>query len=57
MASFQDDLDLDEHLPSNPPLVAELVPSKNVTLSSEEEECSRFSIVAEDTGLEQEKKR
>ncbi|XP_063172616.1 rab-like protein 6 [Candoia aspera] len=58
VAGFQDDLDLDEHLSSKPPLVAELVPSKNVTLSSEEEECSKFSIMmAEDTGFEQEKKR
>ncbi|KAM6431106.1 rab-like protein 6 isoform 2-T2 [Liasis olivaceus] len=58
VAGFQDDLDLDEHLSSKPPLAAELAPSKNVTLSSEEDECSKFSIkVAEDTGLEQEKKR
>lgn len=58
MAGFQDDLDLDERLFSKPPLAAELVPSKNVNLSSEEEEPSKFSIVgAVDAALEQEKKR
>ncbi|XP_039200851.1 rab-like protein 6 [Crotalus tigris] len=58
VAGFQDDLDLDERLSSKPPLAAELVPSKNVNLSSEEEESSKFSIMgAEDAGSEQEKKR
>uniref|UniRef100_A0A098LYA8 Rab-like protein 6 n=1 Tax=Hypsiglena sp. JMG-2014 TaxID=1550645 RepID=A0A098LYA8_9SAUR len=58
VAGFQDDLDLDERLFSKPPLAAELVPSKNVNLSSEEEEPSKFSIVGfEDAALEQEKKR
>ncbi|XP_034292145.1 rab-like protein 6 [Pantherophis guttatus] len=58
VAGFQDDLDLDERLFSKPPLAAELVPSKNVNLSSEEEEPSKFSIVgAVDAALEQEKKR
>uniref|UniRef100_A0A670YI10 Rab-like protein 6 n=1 Tax=Pseudonaja textilis TaxID=8673 RepID=A0A670YI10_PSETE len=40
VAGFQDDLDLDERLFNKPPLAAELVPSKNVNLSSEEEEPS-----------------
>ncbi|KAK9392226.1 rab-like 6 [Crotalus adamanteus] len=58
VAGFQDDLDLDERLSSKPPLAAELVPSKNVNLSSEEEESSEFSIMgAEDAESEQEKKR
>lgn len=58
VAGFQDDLDLDERLSSKPPLAAELVPSKNVNLSSEEEESSKFCIMgAEDAGSEQEKKR
>ncbi|XP_026541670.1 rab-like protein 6, partial [Notechis scutatus] len=59
VAGFQDDLDLDERLFSKPPLAAELVPSKNVTLSSEEEEpSSKLSVVgAEEAGLEQGKKR
>ncbi|NWI13543.1 RABL6 protein, partial [Crypturellus soui] len=38
VAGFQDDLDLDDKMPSRPMLAAELVPSKNITLSSEEEE-------------------
>ncbi|NXO49528.1 RABL6 protein, partial [Aramus guarauna] len=38
VAGFQDDLDLDDKIPSRPMLAAERVPSKNVTLSSEEEE-------------------
>ncbi|NWT48238.1 RABL6 protein, partial [Chroicocephalus maculipennis] len=38
VAGFQDDLDLDDKIPSRPTLAAERVPSKNVTLSSEEEE-------------------
>ncbi|XP_039362544.1 rab-like protein 6 isoform X2 [Mauremys reevesii] len=37
VAGFQDDLDLDDKVPSKPSLAAELVPSKNITLSSEEE--------------------
>uniref|UniRef100_A0A8C6K2P1 Rab-like protein 6 n=1 Tax=Melopsittacus undulatus TaxID=13146 RepID=A0A8C6K2P1_MELUD len=38
VAGFQDDLDLDDKIPSRPMLAAERVPSKDVTLSSEEEE-------------------
>ncbi|KAM3825695.1 rab-like protein 6 isoform 2-T2 [Vipera latastei] len=58
VAGFQDDLDLDERLSSKPPLAAELVPSKNVNLSSEEEESSKFSIMgSEGAGSEQEEKR
>uniref|UniRef100_A0A8C3VCA6 Rab-like protein 6 n=1 Tax=Catharus ustulatus TaxID=91951 RepID=A0A8C3VCA6_CATUS len=38
VAGFQDDLDLDDKIPSRPMLAAERVPSKNITLSSEEEE-------------------
>uniref|UniRef100_A0A7M4EYS5 RAB, member RAS oncogene family like 6 n=1 Tax=Crocodylus porosus TaxID=8502 RepID=A0A7M4EYS5_CROPO len=38
VAGFQDDLDLDDRMPSRPPQAKELVPSKNITLSSEEEE-------------------
>ncbi|XP_032088922.1 rab-like protein 6 isoform X1 [Thamnophis elegans] len=58
VAGFQDDLDLDERLFSKPPLAAELVPSQNVNLSSEEEEPSKFSGGgAEDAALEQERKR
>ncbi|XP_010013459.1 PREDICTED: rab-like protein 6, partial [Nestor notabilis] len=38
VAGFQDDLDLDDKIPSRSMLAAERVPSKNVTLSSEEEE-------------------
>uniref|UniRef100_A0A8D0G0W4 Rab-like protein 6 n=1 Tax=Strix occidentalis caurina TaxID=311401 RepID=A0A8D0G0W4_STROC len=38
VAGFQDDLDLDDKIPSRPMLAPERVPSKNVTLSSEEEE-------------------
>ncbi|NWY04404.1 RABL6 protein, partial [Nothoprocta ornata] len=38
VAGFQDDLDLDDKMPSRPMLAAERVPSKNITLSSEEEE-------------------
>lgn len=37
VAAFQDDLDLDDKVLSKPSLAAELVPSKNITLSSEEE--------------------
>ncbi|NXN15216.1 RABL6 protein, partial [Indicator maculatus] len=38
VAGFQDDLDLDDKIPSRSMLAAERVPSKNITLSSEEEE-------------------
>ncbi|NWR65004.1 RABL6 protein, partial [Bucorvus abyssinicus] len=38
VAGFQDDLDLDDKIPSRAMLAADRVPSKNVTLSSEEEE-------------------
>ncbi|NXA40466.1 RABL6 protein, partial [Eudromia elegans] len=38
VAGFQDDLDLDDKMPSRPTPATELVPSKNITLSSEEEE-------------------
>ncbi|XP_074871615.1 rab-like protein 6 isoform X2 [Carettochelys insculpta] len=37
VAGFQDDPDPDDRVPSKPSLAAELVPSKNITLSSEEE--------------------
>uniref|UniRef100_A0A8D2J450 Rab-like protein 6 n=1 Tax=Varanus komodoensis TaxID=61221 RepID=A0A8D2J450_VARKO len=37
VASFQEDLDAEDHVPSKPPLGAELVPSQNVALLSEEE--------------------
>ncbi|XP_008942146.1 PREDICTED: rab-like protein 6, partial [Merops nubicus] len=61
VAGFQDDLDLDDKLPSRPMLAAERVPSKNVTLSSEEEEEVKDSKVVlipdEDIDTEQEKKR
>ncbi|XP_010152597.1 PREDICTED: rab-like protein 6 [Eurypyga helias] len=62
VAGFQDDLDLDDKIPSRPMLAAERVPSKNVTLSSEEEEeevkDSKVVLIPnEDIGTEQEKKR
>ncbi|NXA54997.1 RABL6 protein, partial [Nothocercus julius] len=38
VAGFQDDLDLDDKMPSRPMPATERVPSKNITLSSEEEE-------------------
>lgn len=38
VAGFQDDLDLDDKIPSRAVLATERVPSKNITLSSEEEE-------------------
>ncbi|XP_040387434.1 rab-like protein 6 [Cygnus olor] len=38
VAGFQDDLDLDDKIPSRPVLATERVPSENITLSSEEEE-------------------
>nr|XP_006117407.1 rab-like protein 6 isoform X1 [Pelodiscus sinensis] len=37
VAGFQDDLDLDDRVPSKHSLATELIPSKNVILSSEEE--------------------
>ncbi|XP_050782454.1 rab-like protein 6 isoform X3 [Gopherus flavomarginatus] len=51
VAGFQDDLDLDDKVPSKPSLAAELVPSKNITLSSEEEaemEDAMVTIVADE---------
>lgn len=63
VAGFQDDLDLDDKIPSRPMLAAERVPSKNVTLSSEEEEEEEVKdskvvlIPDEDIDKEQEKKR
>ncbi|NWZ57927.1 rab-like protein 6 isoform X2 [Haliaeetus albicilla] len=63
VAGFQDDLDLDDKIPSKPLLAAERVPSKNVTLSSEEEEEEEVKdskvvlIPDEDIDMEQEKKR
>ncbi|NXT90656.1 RABL6 protein, partial [Anhinga rufa] len=63
VAGFQDDLDLDDKIPSRPVLAAERVPSKNITLSSEEEEEEEVKdskvvlIPDEDIDTEQEKKR
>ncbi|XP_062471944.1 rab-like protein 6 isoform X2 [Pezoporus occidentalis] len=62
VAGFQDDLDLDDKIPSRPILAAERVPSKNVTLSSEEEEeevkdSKVIPTPNEDINTEQEKKR
>lgn len=62
VAGFQDDLDLDDKIPSRPVLAVERVPSKNVTLSSEEEEeevkdSKVILIPDEDIDTEQEKKR
>uniref|UniRef100_A0ABM5F5I5 Rab-like protein 6 isoform X2 n=1 Tax=Pogona vitticeps TaxID=103695 RepID=A0ABM5F5I5_9SAUR len=67
VAGFQDDLDVEDHSAHKPPPIPELVPSKNVTLSSEEEEeegegegdeHSRFTVAAdEDVGVEPETKR
>ncbi|XP_061867685.1 rab-like protein 6 isoform X2 [Colius striatus] len=62
VAGFQDDLDLDDKIPSRPMLAAERVPSKNITLSSEEEEeegkDSKVMLIAdEDIDMEQGKKR
>ncbi|KYO23087.1 rab-like protein 6 [Alligator mississippiensis] len=64
VAGFQDDLDLDDKMPSMPLQAKELVPSKNITLSSEEEEeeeeaaaNSKVIIMAdEDIDMEREKK-
>ncbi|NXJ21590.1 RABL6 protein, partial [Dicrurus megarhynchus] len=61
VAGFQDDLDLDDKIPSRPVLAAERVPSKNITLSSEEEEEVKdpevILIPDGDKNTEQEKKR
>ncbi|NWT62405.1 RABL6 protein, partial [Erythrocercus mccallii] len=63
VASFQDDLDLDDKIPSRPVLAAERLPSKNITLSSEEEEEeevkeSKVILISDgDKNTEQEKKR
>ncbi|NWU98276.1 RABL6 protein, partial [Upupa epops] len=63
VAGFQDDLDLDDKIPSRPMLAAERVPSKNITLSSEEEEeedvkVSKVILIPEeDVDMEQVKKR
>ncbi|XP_054704147.1 rab-like protein 6 isoform X1 [Grus americana] len=63
VAGFQDDLDLDDKIPSRPMLAAERVPSKNITLSSEEEEEEEVKdskvILIPDEGIdtEQGKKR
>lgn len=61
VAGFQDDLDLDDHVPSKPLPATEVVPSKNIALSSDEEEGeeehSKFTIMAdEDISSEQETK-
>ncbi|KAM6046900.1 rab-like protein 6 [Theristicus caerulescens] len=62
VAGFQDDLDLDDKIPSRP-VLAERVPSKNITLSSEEEEEEEVKdskvvlIPDEDVDTEQGKKR
>ncbi|NXK93533.1 RABL6 protein, partial [Formicarius rufipectus] len=63
VAGFQDDLDLDDKIPSRPVLAGERVPSKNITLSSEEEEeeevkDSKVILIPDgDKTMEQEKKR
>lgn len=63
VAGFQDDLDLDDKIPSRSMLAAERVPSKNITLSSEEEEeeevkDSKVVLIPDaDINTEQEKKR
>ncbi|XP_061459607.1 rab-like protein 6 isoform X2 [Rhineura floridana] len=59
VAGFQDDLDLDDHVSSKLPPAAELVLSKNITLSSEEEEeqCRLTIMSDEHTALEQEIRR
>ncbi|XP_039575798.1 rab-like protein 6 [Passer montanus] len=63
VAGFQDDLDLDDRIPSGPVLAAERVPSKNITLSSEEEEeeevkDSKVILISDgEKNTEQEKKR
>ncbi|KFV67327.1 Rab-like 6, partial [Dryobates pubescens] len=63
VAGFQDDLDLDDKIPSRSMLAAERVPSKNITLSSEEEEEEEEELkdskvtARADTEKEQDKKR
>ncbi|NWI90949.1 RABL6 protein, partial [Pitta sordida] len=64
VAGFQDDLDLDDKIPSRAVLAAERVPSKNITLSSEEEEeeeevkNTKVILIPDgDKNTEQEKKR
>ncbi|NXU51212.1 RABL6 protein, partial [Turnix velox] len=64
VAGFQDDLDLDDKIPSRATLSGERVPSKNITLSSEEEEeeeemkGSKVTLIRDDDiNKEQEKKR
>ncbi|NWR89556.1 RABL6 protein, partial [Furnarius figulus] len=63
VAGFQDDLDLDDKIPSRPMLAGDRVPSKNITLSSEEEEeedmkDSKAILIPDgDKNMEQEKKR
>ncbi|NXK51279.1 RABL6 protein, partial [Chauna torquata] len=61
VAGFQDDLDLDDKIPSRPMLATERVPSENIALSSEEEEEVKDSKVIlipdESIDMEHEKKR
>ncbi|NXK68823.1 RABL6 protein, partial [Sylvietta virens] len=61
VAGFQDDLDLDDKIPSRPMLTAEQVPSKNIILSSEEEEevkDSKVILISDgDKNTEREKER
>ncbi|NXA18279.1 RABL6 protein, partial [Ibidorhyncha struthersii] len=63
VAGFQDDLDLDDKIPSRPMPAAQRVPSKNIILSSEEEEEEEVKdskvvlIPDDDIDPEQEKKR
>lgn len=65
VAGFQDDLDLDDKIPSRAMLAADRVPSKNVTLSSEDEDeeeeevkDSKVTLIPDaDIDTEQEKKR
>ncbi|NXD15796.1 RABL6 protein, partial [Nothocercus nigrocapillus] len=62
VAGFQDDLDLDDKMPSRAMPAAERVPSKNITLSSEEEEetvkDSKVGLLPEeDIDTQHEKKR
>ncbi|XP_021269309.1 rab-like protein 6 isoform X2 [Numida meleagris] len=63
VAGFQDDLDMDDKIPSRAVLATERVPSKNITLSSEEEEeeeakDSRVTLIPDESiDTEHEKKR
>lgn len=63
VAGFQDDLDLDDKIPSRAVLATERVPSKNITLSSEEEEeeeakDSRVALIPDESiDMEREIKR